>query len=286
MHLQPTDSGRLAAFDSIRLVHRTWRAENPIGGVLIAHGFAEHGMRYGHVIDVLVPAGFSVMTFDQRGHGESGGRRGHVDRFGDYGDDLTMMIAFARERLPGPLVLLAHSMGGLIATTVAAAGKLDVDHLVLSNPALAVKVAVPQWKIMAARTASRWLPHVRIPTDIPPEHISRDAQEVRAYIDDPLVFNEATTRWGGEFLAAQDAIADAASSVKTPHIFVQLGSADMIADPVVNVDFFGKTGSSDCRVEVYADCYHELYNEMDSARAPILDDLRDWLVQRAQRVAA
>ncbi len=107
----PTESGRVAAFDGVRLVHRTWLADDAIASVLVVHGYADHGMRYGNVVDALLPARVSVMTWDLRGHGESGGRRGHINRFDDYCADTEMMISFAKQRLTSPLFVLGHSTG-------------------------------------------------------------------------------------------------------------------------------------------------------------------------------
>ena len=239
-------------------------------------------MRYGHVLDALLPANISVMTWDQRGHGTSGGRRGHVDRFDDYCDDVAMMIEFARDRLPSPLFLLAHSMGGLITTRLALARGLKVDGLVLSNPALAVKMPVPAWKSIAAKGLSRFLPTLKMPAGVPATLVSRDPDEVRKYVDDELVFSDATTRWGDEFLRAQAEMVGASERFTFAPTLVQLGSADGITDPVANSNFFGSCGSGDCRIEVYPDAYHELYNEPAAARDPILADLRTWIVGAAK----
>lgn len=282
MAADPTDSGRVAAFDGIRLVHRTWSADNPVAGVLVVHGLAEHGMRYGHVLDELLPAGVSVMTWDLRGHGLSGGRRGHCDRFDDYCDDVAMMIEFARDRLPSPLFLLAHSMGGLIVTRLAVGRGLKVDGVVLSNPALAVKMPVPAWKSAAAKGLSRLLPTLRMPSGVPANLISRDPVEVRKYIDDKLVFTDGTTRWGAEFLAAQAELVGASARFLVAPTLVQVGGADGITDPIANTDFFGSCGSDNCQVKVYPDAFHELYNEPLAERAPILADLREWIVGTAK----
>ena len=280
---QPQHSGQIAAFDGLPLVHRTWEADEPVGGVLVVHGLAEHGLRYGHVLRELVPAGFSVMTWDQRGHGESGGLRGHIERFADYCDDLEMMVGFARERLPAPLFVLAPSMGGLVACTLAVAGRLKVSGLALSNPALSVKMPVPRWKLIAAPLLSRALPRAPVPTDIPAALISRDPEEVRKYTDAPLVFTSTSARWGHEFLTAQDKIQQAAHRFTMAPTLVQLGTADGITDAAFSERFFGDCGSDDCRIEAYPDAYHELYNEPAEHRAPILADLRGWLLEKAAR---
>ncbi|MFC1874150.1 alpha/beta fold hydrolase, partial [Chloroflexota bacterium] len=56
--------------------------------LLTVHGLAEHGGRYMNVVDYFVPRGYAVYSFDQRGHGQSEGMRGYVEKFSYYIDDL------------------------------------------------------------------------------------------------------------------------------------------------------------------------------------------------------
>lgn len=277
----PSQSGQITAFDGLRIVHRLWAADAPKAGLLVVHGFAEHGLRYGHLLDALVPAGVSVMTWDQRGHGSSGGRRGHIERFADYTDDVEMMIAFARQRLPSPLFVLGHSMGGLIMTRIAVERGLDVAGLVLSNPFLALKLPVPAWKELAAKGLSSLMPTLPIPSDLPPTLISRDPEEVRKYAEDPLVFNSATARWGAEIFRIHDAVAARFDRFAFGPTLVQVGTGDGIADPAVTTRLFGSVRREDCRVEVYPDAFHELYNEPDEVRTAVLADLSGWILEHA-----
>ncbi len=246
------------------------------------HGLADNGQRYGHVVDVLVPAGMSVMACDLRGHGSSGGRRGHIERFDDYAQDITTMAAFAREQLPEPLMMVAHSMGGLAAVRMCQDKDLRVAGLVLSNPGLETKVAVPGWKVFAAKSLSRLLPTLAIPAGIPPEDISSDASEVRAYAEDPLSFTDGTARWGAEFMAAQDAAVASPASFRFGPTLVQLGAEDRIINPEASRRFFAASSSSDCRVETYEGGRHEIYNETPAIRDRAIADLRDFLLARTE----
>src|SRR5689334_13300362 len=90
-------------------------AGTPRGVVLVTHGYAEHCGRYRELAHVITQAGWAVLAYDVRGHGQSFGARGAVDRFASYLDDLTAVHAAARALAPGaPLVLLGHSHGSLI----------------------------------------------------------------------------------------------------------------------------------------------------------------------------
>ena len=86
------------------------------GVVVLIHGFAEHRRRYGHVAAHFNKHGYHVLAGDLRGHGESGGDRGYIERFGDYVDDVTAFIGEAQRAFSGgterPPVLVGHSMAG------------------------------------------------------------------------------------------------------------------------------------------------------------------------------
>src|SRR5437762_11342535 len=107
-----------AAPDGTQLHEKVWAPSGvPSGTVAILHGYGEHIGRYDEVAGVLVAAGWSVRGLDLRGHGRSSGRRGHITHFGQYLDDAGALVGRARAGSDGPVYLLGHSLGGLIATS-------------------------------------------------------------------------------------------------------------------------------------------------------------------------
>ena len=123
--------------DGLSQLRRYWRAPKPGAVVVIVHGIAEHSGRYEHVARQLNAANLSVVGYDQRGHGRSGGRRGHVDSMDQLHDDLEDQLAGAA-RLGLPTFVLGHSMGGLVTTSYALTDRPQPQGLVLSAPALAL----------------------------------------------------------------------------------------------------------------------------------------------------
>jgi alpha-beta hydrolase superfamily lysophospholipase len=169
--------------------------------LLVVHGLAEHAGRYAHVAAAGVARGWKVTVLELRGHGHSGGRRGHVDRWAQYDEDL---LAFARTMRPG-WRLLAHSMGGLV-TLDALEGELArvaPARIALSNPLLGVAVQAPKLKVAAGRLLSKLWPTVGLTNEIDVAGLSRDEAIGQAYAKDPLVYNTITPRWFTEMEAAQ-----------------------------------------------------------------------------------
>lgn len=273
------EEGRIQGAGGLRICWTAHRVPNPRASLLVQHGFADHMGRYGFLIEALTAAEIDVWLFDARGHGVSGGRRGHVERFEDYHDDLRAMIALVTERAGGAPFLLGHSQGGLIVCHAALSGRLAVRGVALSNPALRASLPVPAWKVGMAKGLSRLLPILPVPVGIPSTSISRDENVVRAYDEDPLVFSAGTTRWGAEFLRAQEEVLAQASRLEAP-VLVLLGSADAVIDAKTSQTHF-RSLQGDAQVQVFDGYYHELFNEPLADRLRAIGALRDWILQHA-----
>ena len=127
-----------------------WRraapAESPPRGViLIAHGYAEHLGRYRDFVEHLTARGLAAVALDHRGHGRSGGPRGHCSSFTQLTSDLFTLTTMAGEWWPhAPRVLFGHSMGGLLALLYLLRHPEAVCAAALSAPALRVPDATPR----------------------------------------------------------------------------------------------------------------------------------------------
>lgn len=259
----------------LKIHARTWLpAGAPIGVVVIAHGFAEHGGRYAAVAERLVADGIAVRAADHRGHGLSEGKRTSIVRFGDYVDDLTTVIAQARARWPSlRIVLLGHSMGGLVALDLAVRPGGPVDGLVLSAPAACPR-EVSRFTLAVGRALSRVAPNTGV-LRLPLNRISRDPAVVDAYNNDPLVFRTPIrARLGAEMLDAMDRVDAGLPSLRTPLLVMQ-GTADGLVDPGCGPHVYDRAGSEDKTLKMYDGLWHEIFNEPE--RDHVLDDLTGWL---------
>lgn len=106
--------------------------------MLVTHGFGEHSGRYDEVVAALTEQRLLVATYDLRGHGRSGGERGHVLAFEDYVRDATALLDELRAdaefgRIERP-ALFGHSLGGLISTHLALSAPDRFSGLALTSP--------------------------------------------------------------------------------------------------------------------------------------------------------
>lgn len=233
---------------------RTWTAETPKANVLLLHGIAEHSGRYEHVGATLADAGYSVRAFDHHGHGRSGGKRGHVDSFDVFLDDVEDNLA--ELRADGlPVVLMAHSMGGLIALNYVVSGRPLPDVLLLSGPALGAEV--PRWQRIAAPILGRLVPKFFITSEFDGALLATDPDVGKVYDEDPLRVKGATAGLGLALFTAMKSANEGLAKLSTPTMVVHGGD-----DPIVPPHFSVPIGQhpSGTRTEL-AGLRHEVLNE-------------------------
>lgn len=264
--------------DGITQLQRRWRlapsdlssdqAVVPRSAVILVHGIGEHSGRYDHVGRFLAVQGHDVLAFDNRGFGQSGGRRGHVDSFEQFLDDVEDLV-IERRQLGAPVVLLGHSLGGLIAAAYVVSGRPAPDLLVLSSPALGAKV--PRWQRTAAPVLSRVAPRVFVKSDIDGAVLSRDPEVQNGYRDDPLRVAGSTARLGQEIFDAMESTTAGINRITMP-CYVLHGGSDELIEPRFSRPL---AGLPNVTYRLWPDLRHECFNELE--KDEVLTALGNWL---------
>jgi len=222
--------------------------------MLIVHGIGEHSGRYEHVGSFLADRGFDTLAYDQRGFGQSGGRRAFVKSFDQYLDDVEQLLGLLRAE-GRPVVLMGHSLGGLVVTTYLVSDRPQPDLAVISAPAL--HAVVPAWQKTLAPVLGRVMPKQHIASKIEPELLSRDVSVQKAYVDDPLVISGATARLGQEIFSTMEATSSKLDRVRVP-AYVLHGAEDRLVPPSAS-EALGRLPNVDRKV--WAGLRHECLNE-------------------------
>jgi len=272
--------------DGLTLHVRTWPATAPAAGrgtAVIVHGLGEHIDRYDHVARRLAAQGFAVVGHDHRGHGRSPGQRGGAPQELALCADLGRVLDAARTAFPGPLVVIGHSLGGLIAGRFVAEGlaaqpaawSRPVDALVLSSPALDPGTNAVQ-KLLLAVVAPA-LPNLAVNNGLKVDWISRAAPVVRAYSCDPLVHDRITGRVG-LFVARHGAATIAAAPRwKVPTLLMWAG-ADRCVSPRGSAAFAAAAPKDVVTTREWPGLFHEIFNEPE--QEDVLRTLDAWLARR------
>jgi len=276
--IEPTTKTPISTKDGALYAETVVPKNAPVGVVLITHGYAEHCGRYREVAHVIVNAGWAALSWDVRGHGQSPGNRGYIDRFETYLADFRAAYAAARALAPNqPIVLFGHSHGSLI-TLRALAGDAppETAHAIVSSPFLGLRLAVPAYKILLARVASRIAPKLPQPNALRVEDLTSDKQKQAERMADKLCFDVATARWFTEASAAQSYVLEHAGRIETPTTWL-VGGADPIADPAAS-----RRVANSVRKATYHDLVgmkHEVLNEVE--RGKVFSQLTAALSQAA-----
>jgi alpha-beta hydrolase superfamily lysophospholipase len=246
------------------------------GVVLLVHGLGEHAGRYDTLARLLNGWGFVVRGYDQYGHGQSGGRRGGLTHADRLLDDLADIVESTRHRHPGvPLVLLGHSLGGLVAAALVARGAAQVDGLVLSSPALALRLN-PLQKLLLA-VLPRLAPDLTLRNGIDANKLSHDPAVVAAYRSDPRVHDRISPRLA-RFMADEAAqVRSRARTWPVPTLLLYAG-ADRLVDPRGSRAFARAAPRARVSARRFDALYHEIFNERDPQ--PVRAALKEWLDAR------
>jgi acylglycerol lipase len=267
----------LSAADGTKLYTQSWLPDTSARGIIVlSHGYGEHSGRYQHVAQYFVEQGYAVYAIDHRGHGENHGNQlGTVEHFESISDDLRRFIEWVRtEQKSGPLFLLGHSMGGLLALRYTIQYQSMLKGLVLSGTMLIGNKQVPPPMRMIIKALNAVAPNLNV-LSVDSGTLSKDPEVPRLYDADPAVYHgKLSARTLAEFLATSDYVRANLYRITLP-IYILHGSADRLVPPNNSQVIYDNVGSADKTLKFYEGGYHEMLNEPEKAR--VLADIWVWL---------
>ena len=247
------------------------------GVVILVHGLGEHAGRYDRVARRLNEWGFAVRGYDQYGHGESGGPRGGLSDDKRLLSDLADIIDSTRVRMNKgtPLILIGHSMGGLVAGRFVSLNVRPVEALVMSSPALEAGLNSLQ-KLMVA-VLPRIMPNFQVSSSLNAAYLSHDPTVVHAYQIDKLVHDRISARLARFIADAGPAMLAEAPGWKVPTLLMYAG-ADKLCNPQGSRSFAAAAPRRVVTSRCFDAMYHEIFNELEAE--PVFDTLKTWLDSR------
>ena len=262
------------AADGARLaLRRAPAAGRARGALILLHGFGDHSGRYAEAAAWFAERGVSVWALDQRGHGRSPGKRGHVSRFAQFVSDVAALRKLVGGEEPAPQLLLGHSFGGTVVLRYLETAPEGVAGAILSSPFLAVTMAVQLWKRAVARVLLDLLPALPVATGLDVAHLSTDPAVGQAAKSDHLYHRVMTPRAYREILQAQRAAVAEGDRIAVP-LLVLVAGDDRIVSRAAS-EAFARGLEGDVSVTVYESFFHEIFNEPQRAR--VYRDVERWL---------
>lgn len=267
------------AVDGEQLMLQEWPLPPQLaqrGTVLLVHGLGEHAGRFDALARRLNDWGFAVRGYDQYGHGESAGVRGGLPSDTRLLDDLADIVDSTRHRMaPGtPLLLLGHSLGGLVAAHMVALQMCPVDGLILSSPAFNAGLTRFQQGLVAVLPAL--LPNLRVGNGLQPDYLSHDPAVVAAYRADPQVHDRISARLARFIARSGPAVLAAAPRWQVPTLLLYAGD-DHLVNPQGSRDFAAAAPAAVVQSQCFAALYHEIFNEPDAAA--VFAALHAWIAR-------
>lgn len=252
-----------------RQTRRQWLTEGPPRAlVLIIHGIAEHSGRYEAVGAQFAAAGIGAVAIDQRGHGTTEGTRGYVDRFTGFLDDVEDQVVQLRA-YGVPVILLGHSMGGLVCTAYSISDRPRPDLLVLSGPALGTDV--PGWQQVAAGKLAQLSPKVFLAPPFDTKVLSRDPAVGKAYEADPLIRAGGSANLIAELMTTMHATAARVDELTVPTLCLHGGDDELVPTAASEV----LEGVPGVTRRVLPHLRHEIFNEPEGP--DLVADVIDWI---------
>jgi alpha-beta hydrolase superfamily lysophospholipase len=269
--------GAFAGVGGVRIAWRRLEPDGPPRGiVIVSHGYAEHCGRYLPFAEHLASRGIAAVGLDHRGHGTSGGPRGHCRDFEEFVADLRTLVGLTDQWWPGvPRVLFGHSMGGVIAFLYLLRHGDTVRAGALSCAAFAVPPQGPRWQLAFMMLLARIAPRLPFTTKLDADALARDPAVGRAYVADPLVHRRATAGFARAFLRAQQRSLAEAPGIAVPLLVLQ-GDADRLVDPGGASGVAARLRSTH-ELVMLPGFYHELLNEPKAAAARVYELLDAWI---------
>ena len=266
------------AFDGENLALQEWPLPSGLalrGAVLLVHGLGEHAGRYDPLAQWFCERGFAVRGYDQYGHGQSSGTRGGLPNDTKLLDDLSDLVEHTRSHIPPgkPLLLLGHSLGGLVAARWVAEGRLPVDGLILSSPALDAGFSPLQRLLLAV--LPRLAPNLRVGNGLDPRYLSHDTQVVQAYREDPQVHDRISARLARFIAESGPRVLAQAPVWKVPTLLLFAGD-DHLVNPRGS-RAFAAAAPACVRSHEFPTLYHEIFNEAAPMAQSVYAALRAWL---------
>jgi len=276
-------TGTFKGKNDIELFFQEWTVPSPNALLVVVHGLGEHSGRYDNLLDAVSGSGVSVCACDNRGFGRSAGKKGCISSFADYVDDQKIFIDMLKSANPKiPILVLGHSLGGLIVFKYVLEYGFSVSGVILSSPAFIFKGRIAGWKKAMAKLLSAVKPDFSLSADSDFAGLSHDLEYIASCKNDPLLHNMVSARLYTEFMKTSSECMSRAFEFNSP-ILIFHGNADPIIDYKGSETVFERLSSHDKEIRIFDGLFHKAMNEIPEERQKVLAVVAAWVKKQLKQ---
>jgi lysophospholipase len=258
--------------EDVQIAYQVWRYNGlPEATLVFLNGRTEYTDKYHHLIE-LIDQPWDVIMFDHYGQGRSGGPRSHADNFDDqHVCDMKLIIDELADNTI-PVAVIAHSMGGYVATRFAQLYPETASVFALSSPMYGIPLPGGMDEEAAKALSLNFIESGlgEQPTgeasprpDCDENIVTHDCELYNQFKDDPYtLIGEPTWGWAYAALTGFESLFEDAENITKPVLIMQAGD-ELVVLPEKQQEFCELLGSQLCTLSIYENDYHELFNETD-----------------------
>lgn len=269
------------SFDGMKLSGYIWKPkETPKAVMNLVHGYSEYCGRYDHWAMKFTEKGFVVHAIDYRGHGKSDGRRGHINQFDDFLNDIDVLVKESKKLYPDlPQFIYGQSLGGSIVTNYILKRENNFKGAVISSPWYKLSFNPSALMLFFARIMKKVYPKFIQNTNLDVKALTHDKKLVDAYIADPLVHGKMSARMFYEIYNAGHRVLENADKLNIP-VLIQHGNDDKITSYKASKEFADKVQELKKNVtyKEWGGMYHELHNEIEKEK--VFEFVLEWMEKK------
>lgn len=266
--------------DNLTIYAKDWAVAFPKAVFVLAHGMGEHINRYNHVADFLNSRNIAMIGNDHRGHGKSGGKRGHFRKYEDYLNETETLIAEAEKRYPNvPLVLYGHSKGGnIVLNYLLRRNPKNVRAAIVTGPWIELAFKPSSFMVFLGKMMRNIAPSFTQSSGLPATSVSSNPAVAAAYETDNLVHDKITAEGGMGMMDAGKWLADYSGATPCP-LLIMHGGGDIVTSQPASKRFAEQL-SGDVTYKVFDGFYHEIHNELEQQQ--VFDYFYAWTQEKLE----
>lgn len=273
-----TQTGTFKTFDEEELFYRQWKHEAPLNGriLIMLHRGHEHSERLESIAKEKAFEGYSIYSYDNRGHGYT-----KVDaayEFMDLVRDLDVFVKFVCEqegKEENDVFLIANSVAGVVASTWVHDYAPNIKGMALIAPAFKIKLYFPFAKEFL-KLAIAVKPKLNIKSYVKSKFLTHDVKEQERYNKDKLITPNIPARQLTTLLDTAKRVVDDAEHIMVPTLLLS-ATKDYVVDSKIQGDFYAKLSSNFKKFVPLKNFYHGVLYESQYMEA--IEEISSFLEQ-------